>query len=35
MSITILIAGAAVIVTFGLVGAIAAWTFARLPIDIR
>jgi hypothetical protein len=35
MSIATIIAVAAIMVAFGLVGAIVAWTFARMPIDIR
>jgi hypothetical protein len=35
MSIATIIAVAAIMVAFGLVGAIVAWTFVRMPIDIR
>ena len=35
MSIATIIAVAAIVVAFGVVGALVAWTFARMPIDIR
>jgi hypothetical protein len=35
MSAATIIALAAVMIAFGLVGAIVVWTFARMPIDIR
>ena len=35
MSIATIIAVAAIVVAFGLVGALVAWTFARMPFDIR
>jgi len=35
MSIATIIAVAAIMVAFGLLGAIVAWTFARMPVDIR
>ena len=35
MSIATITAVAAIMVAFGLLGAIVAWRFARMPIDIR